>query len=154
MGGNGQRKGSILPPLLAIGFGVALTWAASQIPAGWLRNDPGPGFLPMATGISFVVLGLVLAWQRTPHEGMPRGGALLRVAATVLAVAVYVAVFERAGFVLATAGFLIAQFLILGVRNPLLAIGLPLMATAAIYAVFRFGLSVPLPASRVGGFRL
>jgi putative tricarboxylic transport membrane protein len=154
MAGGGQHKGSILPPLLAIGFGAALTWAASQIPAGWLRNDPGPGFLPLATGIGFVVLGLVLAWQRAPHEGMPRGGALWRVVATVLAVAIYVAVFERVGFVFATVGFLIAQFLILGVRNPLLAVGLPLATTLGIYAVFRFGLSVPLPASRLWGFRL
>lgn len=154
MTGDGQRKGSILPPLLAVGFGAALTWAASQIPPGWLRNDPGPAFLPMATGIGFVALGLWLMWQREPHEGMPRGMPLLRVAATVLAVAAYVAVLERAGFVLATSGFLLVQLVILGVRNPLLVLGLPIVATGAIYAVFRFGLSVPLPASRLWGFRL
>lgn len=154
MGDEGTRRGSILPPLLVLGFGAALTWAALQIPAGWLRNDPGPGFMPLATGLGFMVLGLVLAWQREPHAAMPRGGPLLRVAASVLAVCVYVAVLERAGFVLATAGFLFVQFLILGARNPLVTIGLPILATVAIYAVFRFGLSVPLPASRLGGFRL
>jgi hypothetical protein len=122
-----------------------------NIRPGMLPADPGPAFLPKIAGAMLLVLGVRLLFNREPHDSWPRGGALLRICATIGLTSAYLFFLERVGFPAATLGFLTCQMLVIGVRSPvvlgLLSIGL----TALTYILFRILLSVPLPATRIWG---
>ncbi|RDC71242.1 tripartite tricarboxylate transporter TctB family protein [Rhodovulum sp. 12E13] len=145
------QTGSVVPPLLVILLGAGALWAAMGIRPGMLPNDPGPAFLPMAAGAALVGLGLRLLVAREPHDGMPRGAMLLRVAGTIGLTLAYLATLERWGFPASTFAFLTCQMVLLGVRSPLALATLPAGLTALTYLLFRVLLSVPLPATRIGG---
>lgn len=149
--GDDARKGSVVPPLLTLALGVAVLIISTDIRAGMLTNDPGPAFLPRIAGVALVVLSLWLLVHREAHEGLPRGGALLRVVMTIAFTVMYLSILEPFGFPAATALFLLCQMWLIGVRRPLILLVLPVMISAATYAVFRIGLDVPLPATRIGG---
>lgn len=136
---------------MVILLGAGAVWASTGIRAGMLPNDPGPAFMPMVAGAALVGLGLRLLISREPHEGMPRGGNLWRVAGTVALTLAYLTVLERWGFPASTFAFLTCQMLLLGVRAPLALATLPAGLTALTYILFRILLSVPLPATRIGG---
>jgi len=140
-----------VPPLLVILVGAGALHVAAGIRPGMLPHDPGPAFLPMAAGAALVGLGLRLLVAREPHEGMPRGRMLVRVAGTIGLTLAYLAMLERWGFPAATFAFLTCQMLLLGVRAPLALATLPAGLTALTYILFRVLLSVPLPATRIGG---
>ncbi len=145
------QTGSVAPPLLVILLGAGAIWVATGIRPGMLPHDPGPAFLPMAAGAALVGLGLRLLLAREPHEGPPRGGMLLRVAGTIALTLAYLTTLERWGFPASTFAFLTCQMLLLGVRSPLALATLPAGLTALTYILFRILLSVPLPATRIGG---
>jgi hypothetical protein len=148
------HKGSLVPPALGIVFGAAVLAATSTIRPGMLPNDPGPSFLPMIAGIGLIVTSLYLVFVREPHEGLPDRGGLFRLLATILLVGLYLSVMEPIGFPAATALFLALEMWVIGVRHPLNLTLTPIALSAAVYITFRFGLDVPLPATRVLGVLL
>lgn len=58
---------------------------------------------------------------------------------------VYVALIPVIGFYVMTAVFLIGLMLALGIRKPLLYLGIPIIVIAVIYLAFTMQLKVPLP---------
>lgn len=141
----------MVPPLLTLALGLAVLVVSADIRAGMLANDPGPAFLPRIAGVALVVLSLWLLLHREAHEGLPRGRGLVRVVMTIVFTVMYLAILEPVGFPAATALFLLCQMWLIGVRNRLLLLSLPVAISAATYAVFRIGLEVPLPATRIAG---
>lgn len=116
-----------------------------------LALDPGPAFLPRISGAALIGLSLILLFQRAPHEGVPRGAALFRVVATVILIGAYLYSLERIGFPAATTLFLAFQMWVVGLRRPMHLTALPVVLSLGIYAVFRYGLEVALPATRIWG---
>ena len=147
-------EGSVVPPLLTLALGLAVVGVSFTMRAGMLASDPGPALLPRIAGIGLVGISLCLLWHREPHEGLPRGQELLRVLVTIVLVGLYIELMEPIGFPAATALFLACQMLLVGLRSPVALATMPLVLSGAIYILFRFGLEVPLPATRIGGLLL
>lgn len=147
-------------------FGAAVLAAASTIPPGVPTDPLGPRAFPMALGAGIVVCGLLLGAGRLLFGNQPsRMGPLSdadpeeeagpfspgRLIGAVLATAAYLAVFEPLGYLLATPMYVAAIMLIHGRvagRTLLLA---PLLTTIVLYATFRFGLLIPVPAGVLEG---
>jgi len=146
-----SQKGSLVPPIMVLATGIAVLVAANAIRPGMLPNDPGPAFLPMIAGVGLVCMALWLLFVREPHDGLPDLGGAFRVVATCLLVCGYLWGMEPIGFPAATAIFLACEFWVIGVRSVANLTLTPLALSGAIYAVFRFGLDVALPATRVFG---
>jgi hypothetical protein len=135
--------------LLAI---FALTQAL-RLEVGSLAR-PGPGFFPLVLGAALaVVAGALLVRSRRaddappiPREATARG----RLAATVGALAAYVVLFERLGFVLATVGMLAFLFAALGRYRWPVAVGTALVVTLAAWVLFDTWLHVRLPTGALG----
>lgn len=148
------EQGSIVPPVLIAALGAAVLAVTRSIPRGGLADDPGPAFLPTVAGLGLVVCGAWLMWRRDPHDGLPRGAGLLRVGGTALLVLGYLLLIEPMGFITATALFLAAEMWLIGVRRRYVLLLLPVLLSAGVYLMFRYGLEVPLPATQLGGVTL
>ena len=114
----------------------------------YLGNDgPGPGFFPVWYGIAIAALslGLMLSSLRSVDTEKIDWSGAGRAFVTWAALAVAVALFKIAGFLVAFAAL---TFFIAGVmyRRPLwIAAVTAILAAAAFYAVFPLALGVKLP---------
>ncbi len=105
-------------------------------------------------GVGLIGMGIYLLFEREPHEGLPGGAGLLRVAGTILLTGFYLSAIRPIGFPAATGLFLAGQMWVIGVRDPVNLVVTPILLAAAIYVTFRYGLDVPLPATRILGVLL
>lgn len=145
------RLRSVMPTLVVIAVGIVILAASVGIPAGRIGTDPGPALLPQVAGIGLIVTALLLLGSRDDPESLPRGKPLLRVCLTVVFALAYLGLMRPIGFAGATTLFVASMMWLLGLRNYLfLAMIAPLIGIG-VYAMFRYGLSVPLPVTRVGG---
>lgn len=134
--------------------GLAIVWLAFALGVGTI-DEPGPGLMSVGLGALIAVVGgsqliaLVAARGTTESEPWTRTG-VLRVAAVVVLLAVYVALFERIGFVLTTFVLLTVLFgALAGIRWGW-AILLGAALTAANYGLFKMVLGTQLPAGIFG----
>ncbi|TDH36089.1 tripartite tricarboxylate transporter TctB family protein [Pseudohoeflea suaedae] len=146
-----MSKGSVIPPVLVLLFGIGVLAASAGIRPGMLDQDPGPAFMPRICGAGLILLSLYLFFDREPHEGLPRGGSLVKVIGTAVLLLAYLNLIEPLGFPLSTALFLGFEVFIIGIRNPVVLVAAPIMLSGAIYYLFRYGLDVALPATRLFG---
>lgn len=111
-------------------------------------NAPGPGFLPIALGVTFVVLALVLLLRpgRLPESVLPpdRDGTV-RIVVTMVLLAATIALLDRLGFLVAATLMMLGLLLALD-RRPIRDVLLAPLSTVAVYVVFKVWLRVPLPA--------
>lgn len=112
---------------------------------------PGPGFFPLivSAALLLVAVALVVAAARhraptrvAPPAAPPRAWALVL---AVLALAVYIALFERLGFVLSTAALLAFFFGVLARYRWPLAVGAAVAVAFTTRLVFDRWLQVRLP---------
>lgn len=120
---------------------------------------PGPGFFPLVLAAALLTVSMALltgAWRamrrQRREDGGPAppgtaGGSARRgvLVATLLAFAVYVVVFERLGFLLATGGFLAFLFGPIARYRWPVALGAAVGATLATHVLFDVWLQVRLP---------
>jgi putative tricarboxylic transport membrane protein len=117
---------------------------------------PGPGFFPCVLAGALFLVSLALLVRAWPGcHGMapapsPKEEDTVRrpwvLVATVAALAIYIAMFERAGFILATVALLAFLFGTLARYRWPIAIAVAVVVTLASYLVFNTGLQVRLPA--------
>jgi putative tricarboxylic transport membrane protein len=143
-----------------IAFGALVVAITLGTIGSGVQTDPlGPRAMPLAVGGGIALCGVLLLVGAALGTG--RRAALLaegpgeeedpgpvspsRLAGAVLATAIYVAVFETLGHLLATPLYVAALLLLHGgvPRRALLAA--PVLVGLALYAGFRLGLNVPLP---------
>lgn len=121
---------------------------AARLDVGGLTR-PGPGFFPLLLSIAlFIVSGVLFAGAARARPTTPdisKDGARWRLAATLGALIVYVALFERVGFVTATTGLLAFLFAVLARYRWPIAVGTALMIAFAARVLFDRWLSVRLP---------
>lgn len=115
---------------------------------------PGPGFFPLVLSAALaVVAAALLVRSRRAKDGPPiprEPTARGRLAATAGALAAYVLLFERLGFVLATVGMLAFLFAALGRYRWPIAVGAAVVVTLAAWVLFDTWLHVRLPAGVLG----
>jgi hypothetical protein len=120
-------------------LGVLLAVAGTRLPPG-IAGVPGPGVFPMAIGAILVALGLALAWTRTPAgatywERGWRAAPTRQVAAILVLLAVYVALWDVVPFIWRTPALLVGIYLVVG-EPWLRSLAVAVVTTAALAGVF------------------
>jgi putative tricarboxylic transport membrane protein len=114
-------------------------------------TQPGPGFFPLVLSVALAVVAGALFVQARRAVGAPAEPIdRRRLAATLVALAAYVLLFERLGFVLATIGMLAFLFGALGGYRWRVAVGAAVVVTLAAWLLFDTWLQVRLPVGVLG----
>ena len=127
--------------------GIALTLVVAEIEVNELQSALSAQFFPRLLAASLVVLGAALALRPSARSigdvlsGLPRRRGL-SVAGIFL---IYCLTFRYGDFRLGTWAFTISVLWILGSRKAMELILVPLIVSAAAFAIFRHGFTVLLP---------
>lgn len=141
---------------------IVLLWSATYFieVAGYSKKNQyliKPVFIVMV--VLFVVNTFtdIREWKREREENkgalqisQEEKQVLFKSFLVVVSMAVYVIVMPHLGFIITTAVLLAVLLLIMQVKKPLPYILLPLIVTGILYAVFKLGLHIPLPAGFLG----
>jgi putative tricarboxylic transport membrane protein len=152
-----------------VGLGIAVILLGARIDPG-VQTDPlGPRFFPLVLGAVIGLCGLLLAVttlapgrfttalpvfvesagdDESASSGVFSPGRLV---AAVVLTALYLAVFERLGYLLATPLYVAALLLVHGGVSRRALLGSPVLLAVAFYAAFRFGLLIPVPNGILDG---
>ena len=137
-------------------FSLAVMEGSRRLPPS-ATFGPGAGFLPFWLGALLAVLSvlLIVTASRQAVAGpsrplIPNRRALIAVGATTVALAAYILLYERLGFLLATG--LLTAFLLGVVERERWFTAVPLAALNAVglYVVFQVLLGVNLPKNFLG----
>jgi putative tricarboxylic transport membrane protein len=150
MKNNDQRSSLVW---LAVGIAIALY--SLKYDLGSLAS-PGPGFLPLLTGVAVAGLALVVFFQQLPKEkgeklkGLWKEKNWLSVMMVMGALVLYAVLFKFLGFILDT--LLLTAFL-LRVMEPMgwkKVLAWSLGASLGSYAIFELWLQAQLPTGFLG----
>ena len=129
-------------------LGVFICFEGLQVPVGTVRM-PGAGFFPLLLGIALSALSILLLAMSvvSPPAGAtalwPERREVVYLAATVAAA---VLLFERAGFLVTMALFLVVAVRVLGKMRWSTVIVLALVGSVSSYVVFSRVLQIALPS--------
>jgi hypothetical protein len=114
-----------------------------------LTSLGSPGALPLAAGSVMVVAAAVVMVRTLPAGRVPRADLRtllpIRLIGFVALAALFAALLDRLGFLLAGTGFLIAAMLWLHRRQPMRVVAWSLSAVLFVYVLFRLVFEVLLP---------
>lgn len=112
----------------------------------------GPAFLPFWTGLVLAASGIWLC-VRPPAEPpgeRPGWGGLARGAVGFSILILYALFLEPLGYLVSTAGFLVAGIFLLDPVRPARALFIGLSSSVFLLLIFRVWLRVPLPGGLLG----
>jgi putative tricarboxylic transport membrane protein len=117
------------------------------------RGIPGPGFLPVIIGIAMLLLSISLiitAVRKAQRNKAPDSTAKklinLKMAATVLGLALYIFLTKPLGYIFSTFIFCVIQFHFWGDYKWYKTLLLSLVFTLAMYFIFVHWIGIPLKA--------
>jgi putative tricarboxylic transport membrane protein len=140
--------------LVLVGLGVGVLALAFGLPPATVADPVGPRGFPALLGLVMLACGVALgaAARRAPPAGVPeedteaRGALALRpLFGAIGLTAVYLAVLEPAGYLLATPPYLAALLLVQGRVAPRAFVLTVLGVPAVLYVLFAVAMRVPLP---------
>ncbi len=146
-----EKVGDIVSALLLLTFAVAMFGLTFGFPPPGQANDPGTAALPRLVAGTLGVLAVLQLIRPEEGEPLPRGRAALRVAGIVGLLAIYAAILEALGFILASTLFLLGAIVLAGGRQPVYLILIPPVLSVALFYVFYRLLEVSLPRGYVEG---
>lgn len=145
-----DKKRNIVTSLLFLAFGVFLFVQSMGI-KHMMKNDVGSGFFPKVVGVAMIavsIVRLIMALREPEGEAKKSNNDMVGGWATIVLIAVYVLAFNTVGFLISTAVFLFLEMLVLTPAEkrkiPLLLV-ISIVAPIAIYALFTYAISSPLP---------
>jgi putative tricarboxylic transport membrane protein len=145
-----MRLKDILVALAMTGAGLGYLGMIAGLPE---RDGVDATTVPTILAWMMIGLGLIELVGALRRPGAPAGkgaGNMITVALTLALIAGYVAALRPLGFPIATAAYLFLQFLVLtpkdGGRPVALYAGLAVIAAGVIFATFRYGFDLLLPA--------
>lgn len=150
-----RLPGELAFSLLLVIFSAFMLWQAYAISK--FESLTSAGAFPMFVTFVLVVTGLMIAGQtaRTKQLAGKPGEALLQqflrqitpgvLVLFVSAIAAYMLLLERLGFVVSSYLFLVISMWLLGSRRFMLNLGVSALSLAAIYVIFQTAFSVVLP---------
>ena len=145
-----NKEKNLVVSLVFMAFGIFLFVESMGI-KHMMKNDVGSAFFPKVvavaiTGVSVIRLIMTLrepAGERKKSNSDLKGGWL-----TIVLIAAYVMAFQPVGFIISTMVYLFLQILVLVPKEkrswPLTVI-ISVAAPIAIYALFTYAISSPLP---------
>lgn len=150
-----RLPGELVFSLLLVVFSAFMLWQAYAISK--FESLTSAGAFPMFATFVLVVTGLMIAGQTARARPLPgdAGESLLqqfvrRITPAVLvlfvvAIAAYMWLLERLGFVVSSYLFLVLSMGLLGSRRLVLNLGVSALSLACIYVIFQTAFSVVLP---------
>lgn len=132
--------------------GAYVAWSGWQLDLG-APAEPGPGFLLFWVGLLMVGLALGVtagAARGTSPEPLWPDRRWRRVVAVVLVLVLYAVALPRLGFVLTTAGALLALFRLAEPRGWAVALAGAAAGAGGSWLLFKRWLGAPLPAGWLG----
>ncbi len=141
---------------------IVLLWSATYFieVVGYSKKNQyliKPVFIVMVILFAVNTFTDIREWKREREENkgalqisQEEKQVLIRSFFVVASMAVYVVIMPHLGFIITTVALLAVLLLIMQVRKPLPYILLPLIVTGILYAVFKIGLHIPLPAGFLG----
>jgi putative tricarboxylic transport membrane protein len=143
---------SVIWLLAALGM---VFWSSLTLSMGTLRH-PGPGFLPVLSGMIMAFLAIIVLLQAKRKKEQVTGdpfrtnGSLTRVLVMVGTLVVYALVLERLGFIVST--FFLMLLIVTQVARASWLTGMAesSIATGASYLLFGYFLRIPLPKGWFG----
>jgi putative tricarboxylic transport membrane protein len=146
-------KGDVIGGVLGIAIGIAVVAGASALGVGG-PLDPRPGFFPLLGGIGVIALSSTLLVQALlgRSTGGESFGDVRRSAILIGGLAVYVAILEPAGYVVATAFIAAVLLRVLGVTSWRRVAAGSVVLPIGTWLLFARLLGVELPAGRLSPF--
>lgn len=141
---------------------IVLLWSATYFieVVGYSKKNQyliKPVFIVMVILFAVNTFTDIREWKREREENkgelqisQEEKQVLIRSFFVVASMAVYVVIMPHLGFIITTVALLAVLLLIMQVSKPLPYILLPLIVTGILYAVFKIGLHIPLPAGFLG----
>lgn len=149
-----MRRRNIIAALVLLALGAGYGILTSQLPTRSLPDTPGPPFFPWINTVVLLALSATLFVQGLvgANGPVPTGseGRLRAIWALGLFV-VYLVILPGFGFLLATAPFFAALMVLFGETRVLRVAAGAIVATAALYLLFRHGFGVFLPTGLLKG---
>lgn len=130
---------------------IAVLVLTREFPVNAQTDDPGVVAWPRILVVVIAINAVVPMVFPEPGERLPTGRSLLRVCLTLATLGAYIFTLQIVGFFFATAGYLIAQFVVLNVRSVWTYIFIPVPLSLGLLIMFREMLEVSLPLSGIGG---
>jgi putative tricarboxylic transport membrane protein len=140
--------------LVWLGVGILICIGSLMLSLGQFRK-PGPGFLSFFAGLLMAGLALAVhlqARKSRPDAGREKPGPIwsdrqrgIKMAMTVAALLGYAVAMNYLGFLLSTFLFLAFLFKAIAPQRWAVALAGSLVASAAFYGIFEFGLQCQLP---------
>lgn len=145
------RLGAALLSLVFLLIGSAQVYLSLRLPGGLgiSAAEPGPGLFPMLVGglMCAAAAAHVVQTLRAQRVDSPqRHGAPIDIVLLVLAIAGYILLLPRAGFVVSAFGLLLSSLSIYGMPGLWRRVATAAAATAVAYLVFTKGLRVNMPS--------
>ncbi len=151
------RIAELIIAAVVIALGVYIVWETRGIRVPPVQARVGPRVIPYLVGTGLIVLGVWLALEILSGRGasptddaedadtsLPTDWRCLSMLAAALLV--YLALLERAGFIIASASLFFGAAFGMGSRKILRDIAIGVLLSAAIYVLFTDGLGLRLPA--------
>lgn len=140
-----ERTGNIVAAVLLLIVGVLVFAQTGDLDVSGASSDPGAAGYPRLVAGSLIVLAVLLAFQRGADAPLPTRFDGLRVASIVILLVIYAFALEAIGYIAATALFLLAAMILMGIRRLLPLLLLPLVTSVSLFYIFYtiFGVSLP-----------
>lgn len=142
-----DRLIAVLLFLTAVGLFVV----SASFPDPGQDADPGTAALPRIIAVGLAVLAVLLFIRAEPTLIAPPPEARVRSGVMVLATIAYALLLNPLGFVIATVAFMIVALYLMGVRNPVPIVAMPVVLALLVYFLFTAALSVYLPQGILEG---
>lgn len=147
---TGQKRADIITAIVLIAFAVFIIVNAVHMKI-MQQYAPGPGFFPLLLGILLIILSLGILWQGIDPKKADKKTAFASKERTlssvklILGLAVYAAVLETLGYIIAT--FLLVLYIMLFVSKDKVKLSIitSLCITLLIFLIFQVGLQLHLP---------
>jgi len=140
-------------------FGITISIWSATFPFGGPK-DPGPAYFPLACGLIFILLGMIMLFQRKAKKGeiplksfeplIPQWPAAKRIIFTLGGMLVFALLLKPLGFVLTV--FLLILFLVKGVQPQKWRVALfyAFVSASGSFTVFKVLLKTSLPRGPFG----
>lgn len=134
---------------------IFISMESLRLPIGAWR-DPGPGFLPLGTGILLGVLSIVNYYQSRKGQGPPPKDSWYspkgwpKLVLVTVSLFIYILLWPVLGFLLSTVTLLFFLFRTVEPQTWKVTIGGSILIPAAFYALFDMWLKTQLPKGVLG----
>ena len=138
----------ILALLIALS-GVYITYESAYVLGLGSIHNPDSGFMPFYLGLSFIILGGLLAFKSRgagkKTESFSAGNKLLKPALALAVMLYYAATFKGLGYLTSTLTFVAAWEKLIERQNWTNTLLIAVLSTAGMYLLFAVLLEAPLP---------